>query len=179
MVSDMEHTSYDPVAKGLHWLVFILLAIEFVIAWTMPELKKGDQPTALVELHFSFGILILLTIIIRLLWRAAHPHPAPLQSVARWQNTLAIAMHHTLYASLVVMPFAGWAWASGRGWPISFFGLFPLPHLISAGSSLGRIAGMLHGILGGLIVLMIIAHAGMALYHHYVLKNETLKRMLP
>lgn len=172
-------TTYDPIAKILHWLVFILLAIEFIIAWTMPGVRRGESPTALVNLHFSFGILILVIIIMRTLWRSTHPAPEFPESMPHREKIIASATHYTLYAALLIMPFAGWAWASSRGWPITFFNIFPVPPIVTEGSQLGQIAGGLHSFLGGLLVALIALHALAALHHHYIKKDDVLRRMLP
>ncbi len=178
-VQSTASLTYDPIAKFLHWLVFVLLAIEFIVAWTMPGVHRGEAPTALVSFHFSFGLLILAVIVARVFWRFTHRAPVEGTPLPKWDLFLAHAMHNTLYVALVVMPFAGWMWASYRGWQISFFGLFPVPPLVDVGSSIGKFASSVHSFLGGLLVALIALHAAAACYHHFVLKNDVLKRRLP
>jgi len=62
---------YDPVAKSLHWVVFALVFIQFIIAWTMPAIRRGVVPGRLINLHLSFGVLIMTLVVIRALWRRA------------------------------------------------------------------------------------------------------------
>lgn len=171
--------TYNPVTKILHWLVFVLLAIEFTIAWTMPGVHRGGAPTAIVNLHFSFGILILIVIIIRTLWRITHPTPPFPESMSHREKVIASAMHYALYAVLFIMPFTGWAWASSRGWAITFFNLFPVPPIVAEGSIFGQQAGGIHSFLGGLLVALIALHALAGLYHHFIQKDDVLRRMLP
>ncbi len=172
-------SSYDSVAKTLHWLVFVLIAIEFIIAWTMPGLRRAAAATALVSFHFSFGLLILAVIIIRIFWRFTHRIPEYDSELDAGDILLARVMHATLYGALLVMPFVGWMWASARGWQILFFGLFPVPPLVAVGSALGMSAGRVHSFLGVVLAVLIGLHALAALYHHYILKDSVLKRMLP
>src|ERR1039458_7891213 len=69
--------SYTGTAKALHWLIVALLIVQFVLAWTMPDIKRDTKPDTLINLHLSFGALILLAAIIRLAWRASHAEPPP------------------------------------------------------------------------------------------------------
>lgn len=172
-------TIYDPIAKILHWLIFVLVAIEFIIAWTMPGGARVSTPSALMSLHFSFGILIFATIVVRTCWRATHQPPPPPPTLSRRLQLLSWATHHALYALLLVMPILGWAWASSRGWMISFFGLFIVPPLVATGSTVGKALGELHSLLGGVLIALIGLHILSALYHRYILKDEVLARMLP
>ncbi len=172
-------TTYDPIAKILHWLVFVLLAIEFTIAWTMPGVHRGASPTTLVDLHFSFGMLILVVTVLRILWRLTHHVPALGGNMPHYEKVLALTTHYALYAGLLIMPFAGWTWASSRGWPITFFNLFSVQPIIATGSSLGSLAGNVHSFLGVAIASLIGLHALAALRHHFILKDDILKRMLP
>ena len=62
---------YDAVAKALHWLVVALLGAEFIIGWTMPDIRRGTKPEGLISLHVSFGLPILFVIVLRFLWHLA------------------------------------------------------------------------------------------------------------
>jgi cytochrome b561 len=76
---------YSATAKSLHWLIVVLLAAQFTVAWLMPHIGRNTPVTTLISLHFSFGVIILLIAIIRLAWRATHAEPAPLDGVPPWQ----------------------------------------------------------------------------------------------
>src|SRR5581483_3352828 len=101
-------TGYAPVAKLLHWLVFVLLAIQYVVAWTMPHIGRNTKPETLINLHFTLGVLIVLVVLVRLMRRLVHAEPAPLDDVPQWQETSARLLHWVLYALLVVSPVLGW-----------------------------------------------------------------------
>ena len=169
---------YNSVSKFLHWLVVFLVVIEFLIAWTMPGLRFIDHPTILISYHFSFGVAILLVMIIRLLWRLLHPAPPTLIGTPIWQNLIAHATHYLLYLLLIVTPLVGWTWASARGWDINLFGFIPIPPIVPAGSEQGMIAGTLHKTFATLILFLIALHMGAALFHKFILKDSIMQRML-
>ena len=170
---------YDSVSKILHWLIFILLTIEFVVAWTMPGGRGMTEPTALVSFHFSLGLLILCIMLIRAVWVATHRPPPQSDAMARYANLLARLLHFTFYGIIVVLPFLGWAWAGARGWTVMFFGLFNLPPLVATGSALGKSLGNMHSLLAGILVGLVGLHFVATLYHHFILKDDTLTRILP
>jgi len=92
---------------------------------------------------------------------------------------LAHAGHALLYVLLFAMPLSGWAMSSAAGFPVSFFGLFTLPDLITPNQSLKADMMDLHKALAWLLIAMIILHALAALLHHFYYKNNVLRRMLP
>jgi cytochrome b561 len=69
---------YTPAAKALHWLVVVLLSCQYAIAWTMPNIGRNTKPDRMISLHSSIGVLILLVLAVRLVWRWTHAEPAPL-----------------------------------------------------------------------------------------------------
>ena len=74
---------YGPTAKLFHWLIVALLIVQYLIGWLMPDLHRGMKPGVPMTLHISFGLLILVLIVLRLVWRLTHP-VAPESSLARW-----------------------------------------------------------------------------------------------
>jgi cytochrome b561 len=80
---------------------------------------------------------------------------------------------------MFALPISGWLMSSAAGIPASFFGLFDLPDLISRNESLFRTFIQIHKWLGYALIALIGVHAGAALRHHFLLRDETLKKMLP
>ncbi|HMA49674.1 MAG TPA: cytochrome b/b6 domain-containing protein, partial [Magnetospirillaceae bacterium] len=109
MADEIDIKGYDPIAKIFHWMIVVLLAVQFGVAWTMPEIHRGTQPETLINLHLSLGSLILLIMALRLVWRLIHPVPLETGRVPRWQVAAARATHLSLYLLLLVMPVLGWA----------------------------------------------------------------------
>jgi len=111
---------YTATAKALHWFIVALLIVQFIIAWIMPEIRRNTQPGTLINLHLSFGVLIVVVAIVRLGWRLTHREPVPEDGLPPWQVKSARVMHWLLYLLLFVVPILGWvnalvAWFPGHG----------------------------------------------------------------
>jgi cytochrome b561 len=79
---------------------------------------------------------------------------------------------------MIALPLIGWIMLSADGKPIPFFGL-TLPPLIGPNEGLAEQLEELHETIGTLGYWLIGLHAMAALFHHYVLRDATLSRMLP
>lgn len=170
---------YTSTAKTLHWLIVALLVAQYIVAWTMPHIGRNTPVTTLISLHFSFGIVILAVAIIRLVWRATHADPVPLDGVPPWQVQSARALHWLLYILLLVIPILGWINASWRGMPIVLFGA-ELPKLIGTRAPGWGWTGDVHGLLAYYVMLTLIGlHIAAGLYHYFIRKDGVLQRMLP
>jgi cytochrome b561 len=169
---------YGAVAKGLHWLVVTLLVVQYTLGWTMPNVGRNTLPVGLIFWHASVGMLILALVLFRLAWRLAHP-VALLGGVPMWQHWTARVTHVLLYAALLVQILLGWANASARGWKLDIFGAVPMPWIMPAASPVGNAAGDIHDDFAFVLLGLIALHVAAALYHHFVLHDRVLRRMLP
>ncbi|HMK81341.1 MAG TPA: cytochrome b [Xanthobacteraceae bacterium] len=180
MMSRSAVTGYSGVAKLLHWLVVALLIAQYLIAYLMPHIGRNTQPNAIINLHFSFGIVILAIVTARLIWRWTHDDPAPLDGIPPWQVWSAHVLHYALYLLLIVIPVLGWMNASWRGFDVSVFGLFALPRLMATRAAGFGWTGDVHVALSWYFILALIAaHVAAALYHALVRRDDALARMLP
>ncbi|MBV8837373.1 MAG: cytochrome b [Alphaproteobacteria bacterium] len=171
---------YTPLAKLLHWLVVALIVAQFVLAYLMPHIGRDTQPNTVINLHFSFGVVILAVVIVRLVWRFTHAEPTPLAGIPPWQVRSARAVHSVLYLLLIVIPVLGWMNASWRGFDVSVFGLFTLPRLMATRAPGFAWTGDVHVSLSWYFMLAFIGiHVAAALYHALVRRDGVLARMLP
>ena len=125
-----EAERYTGMAQILHWIVVALLIVQFTLAWTMPDIRRNTEPEALINLHLSFGLVILLVMAVRLIWRLTHPAPPPPNGLPAWQLLSSRVVHGLLYALLFVIPVLGWMNASYRGWDVTLFGFLHMPNLV-------------------------------------------------
>jgi cytochrome b561 len=130
-------------------------------------------------MHKSIGTTVLLLAALRLIWRWIHPAPALPETMPRWKRIAAHADQVLLYAVLFIMPLSGLIDAGAFSEPVHYFFLFDLPALTSHDEPLGHAAFAVHKITALILYGLLLAHAGAALHHHYVLKDGILGRMLP
>ncbi|MEP6792469.1 MAG: cytochrome b [Ramlibacter sp.] len=170
--------TYGPAGKAFHWTVAALVACQFVTALLLPHIKLDTPLDTTINLHFNFGLLILVVMAARLVHRWRHPVTVAPGDSPRWERTLALAMHRLFYAILLVGPFLGWAAASAHSVPVRLFGVLTLPGLAPRGAEWGYLAGDIHGYAMWTLLALIGIHAGAALYHHFVRHDDVLRRML-
>ena len=160
----------------MHWLMLALLAAVYACIELREFYPRGsDIREALKTWHFMLGLSVFVLVWFRLAARALPPRgPVPRTS----SGALAAAGHLALYVLMVAMPVLGWLLLSAEGKAVPFFGL-TLPPLTGPDEAVaGRIEG-LHTTLGAAGYWLIGLHAMAALFHHYVLRDGALRRMLP
>lgn len=168
-------SKYDPFARLLHWLIVLLVAAQYVVAWTMPGIHRGTQPVGLIVVHLDLGAFIIGIMILRVLWRFVRKEPDVVEG-SSFTRGVAYLTHGLLYLLLIAQPLMGWANASSRGWKITLFGV-DLPPLAPTGSAIGHKLGDVHGALAWVMLGLIGLHVAAALYHHFLLRDGVLRRM--
>jgi cytochrome b561 len=171
--------AYTPTAKALHWAIVLLVTIQFVTALAMPDIGPHTQPDTWVGLHFSFGVLILAVMAVRLIHRLMYPVPLEASQAPAWERFAALSVHRLFYLILLVGPFLGWASASAHRLNVSLFGWVTLPPIAAPKARWALIAGDVHATAMWVLLALVGLHAAAALYHHVVRHDGTLKRMLP
>ena len=170
---------YHASSIFLHWLMVVLL-IAVYSSITLRELYEKGTPmrNGLKQAHFMLGLSVFALVWVRLGLRMLFPAPPIQPEPAAWVHLAAKLGHLALYGLMIAMPIAGWLILSAEGKPIPFFGL-ELPALIAPDKALAKNIEEIHETVGELGYLLIGVHAVAALFHHHVLKDNTLRRMLP
>lgn len=178
-MSNKVPNAYSPVAKTFHWLIVLLVAIQYVTVFLLPHIGRDTPPGTTIDLHFSFGVLIFLVTILRFGYRLLNPVALDAPDAAPWERLLARTVHRLIYLILLVSPLLGWASASSHGLRVSLFGVVPLPAIAARGAQWANEAGDVHSTAMWALLWLIGLHAAAALYHHFILRDSTLRRMLP
>jgi cytochrome b561 len=173
-----DRLQYGTTAKVFHWLIVALLLVQYPIGWFMPDLHHGMKPGAAMTFHISFGIVILMLIVMRFAWRLMHP-VAPESSLPRWQRLSSEAVHWLLYVLVLATTLTGWLFASFRGWSVSWFFLTPLPMLAADNAAAGKAIDGLHQAMEWSLLAVIGVHVVAALAHIFVYRDRIMQRMLP
>jgi cytochrome b561 len=167
---------YNRAARALHWIIAVLVIGNIVGGLLHDALEDIIN---LMPLHKSAGMTVLALTLVRIAWRftwRAPPHPA---GTSRAEAVAARAVHLVFYGLLLAMPLSGWIMASAGKYPLTWFGLFDLPKLAVTRADPAYLVGReVHEVLGWLFAALAVLHIAAALRHHFVLRDEVLKRML-
>lgn len=170
---------YRAPAQLLHWITALAVITGVTLGIAMLNVGQGPLQNKLFDLHRSFGALILTLTGLRLLWRLYSPPPPMVADMPAWQARAAHLTHILLYVLLFVVPLVGWAGTSAFGARIPVFGLFELPMILEKNKEVADVLLPLHAALALSLCGLLILHIGAALHHHFVRKDNTLRRMLP
>lgn len=159
--------------------MLLLLAAVYASMELEDLAPKGSATRAAMETwHYMLGLSVLALVILRLLVHLIGPDPAITPAPPKWQHVSAKLMHVALYVFMFAMPLLGWSILSAEGEPIPFFG-WELPALFSPSESLEDWLEEIHEAGATIGYVLIGLHAAAALYHHYFLHDDTLRRILP
>jgi cytochrome b561 len=172
---------YGAVAIALHWLMAIVLTALVVMGLYMvslPDVGFDTKKIVLILYHKQIGMFALALALLRLAWRTGHALPALVETLPEWQKVAARLVHLCLYGLMFALPVTGWLMSSAAGFPVSLLGLFDLPDLVPHDDYLFQAFVQAHKWSGYALIALTSVHAGAALTHHFVDKDETLKKML-
>jgi cytochrome b561 len=178
MNRDAIATRYARLSMILHWVMLVLFVGVYGCIELRGMLPRGSAVKGLLlGLHGFFGIAIFMLVWVRLLGRL-RPAPAILPKPPIWQSVIAQLMHLALYGLMIATPVLAWLMLSAGGKPVPYFEFF-LPSPIAVDPALARQLKGWHEWVGNAGYWLIGLHAIAGLFHHYVLGDNTLKRMLP
>ena len=170
--------AWGALSKSLHWLVVFLIIAQWIIArYAAAQTFAGK--VAPLSLHKSIGMSILAVTVFRLIWRLINPGPSSFDELRSWERGLARISHILLYAFVIALPITGWLMSSARNFPVSWFGMFQFPDLVSPDRVLFQRMEDFHDALFVALVAVALLHISGALKHHFVDRNNILLRMLP
>ena len=171
-------SGYTAVAKGLHWLMAVMLFGLFGLGIYMADLPLSPEKLQLYSWHKWAGVTFFLLVWLRLLWRISHrPPPFPAQMSAGQQRAAHLG-HIALYIFMLAIPLSGWLMSSAKGFQTVWFGVIPLPDLIEKNRELGEVLVLVHKGIGIALMILVIGHIAMALKHQFRDRDGTLSRML-
>ncbi|HEX7075483.1 MAG TPA: cytochrome b [Hyphomicrobiaceae bacterium] len=174
--------AYSAPARFFHWLTAVLVAIMVPVGLTMNyrgnTLNIWDDVTNhLYSTHKLVGFLLLWVVVVRIGYRLWHGAPPPEPTLEPWQRYGSAVVHYSLYALILIMPILGWLGVSLFP-ALEVFGAFSLPALAEPDQELSKQVLSAHKAVAFLLIALILGHAGMALFHHFVRKDNVLWRML-
>jgi len=170
---------YAPVLRRLHWLMAVLILLGYLAIEQRGLFERGTPARfAMVQSHFWIGLTVFGLALWRLLQRRRFGAPAVSPPLPAWQSSIATLMHVALYAFFLVMPILGLAtaWTDDKILYLPFTDL-ALPALLAPDKDLAHTLEDLHGTIGDVFYWVIGFHVVAAIYHHFVRRDDTLRRM--
>ncbi|GAB3358179.1 MULTISPECIES: cytochrome b [Giesbergeria] len=171
---------YSSLSITMHWLMVILLVATAATMELRGMYPKGSDARELIKsAHYALGLAVWMLVWVRLIARLSSTTPAIVPAPSVWQTRLGHTAHAGLYVLMIGLPLVGWLALSFKGTPVYLPGGIPVPLLTSTNSNTAHWLKDLHetGAVAGYVLVGL--HAGAALAHHYLLRDNTLVRMLP
>ena len=170
-------SSYGSVAKFFHWTIGLTIICMLMSGFFMTFIAASSLKWSLYNIHKAFGVITLTLVVLRVLWRLINQKPQLPENMLNWQKVLYNTTHCLLYLLMFLMPISGLVMSLFGGYSISIFGVFSIP----AFKTIPIIAvffNYLHTIAAFILIGFIVLHIIAALYHHFYLRDNILKRMI-
>ncbi|MBE9539297.1 MAG: cytochrome b [Proteobacteria bacterium] len=172
-----SHTSWGWLSRGLHWSMAALLLSQIVLGKYAHELDRTPEKLKLMMLHKSFGISLLLLLLIRIVWTLFNVKPRPVLGTTRVQAISVWLSHASLYLLMFAIPLSGWLMNSAKNIPFSMFRSIKMPALIGPDEQLAEVFAELHETLVAGFLVILVIHVLAALWHHFFKRDSVLRRM--
>ncbi len=174
---------YTLPAVALHWVLGVAIVVAFFVGLFVHEMPFSPLKLKLMNWHKWAGVTILALSALRLLWRLTHRPPALPESITRqmptWQMSAYHGTHHLMYLLFFIVPLAGWAYSSAKGFPIVWFGVWPLPDLVDKNEALAHFFKEAHELSAFALMGLVGLHVAAALKHQFIDRDGLLNRMRP
>jgi cytochrome b561 len=170
---------YTAPAIALHWLVAALIVANLALGLYTVDLPLSPQKLRFFSFHKWIGVTIFMLAAARLLWRLFHAAPALPESMPAWERRASKVSHALLYFLFFAAPLTGWLFSSASGFQTVYLWLVPIPDLLSKDKALADALRLAHKSINYTMAAVIVVHAAAALKHHFIDKDDVLRRMLP
>lgn len=171
---------YTPGLRRLHWLMALLVGAAYLFMEQRDIFPRGSAGRmGMMQVHYWVGLSVFALLLWRLALRRRHGVPAITPVLPAWQSWPSRLLHLSLYAFLAGMPILGLlaAWTDGKELFVPFTQI-AIPPLVGEDEALAHQLEDLHGEIGEIFYWVIGAHILAALYHHFIRRDDTLRRML-
>ena len=170
---------YTPAAIALHWIVALLILANLALGLYTVDLPLSPAKLRNFSYHKWIGVTVFMLAAARLLWRLGHAPPALPAAMAPWERRAAQLTHALLYLLFFAAPLTGWLFSSAAGFQTVYLGLVPIPDLLSKDKALADALKLAHKSINYTLAAVIVLHAAAALKHHFIDRDDVLRRMLP
>lgn len=168
---------YGSVSKGLHWLIAIGIFVLIYLGLEQAGMERGPEKFAVRGTHASVALLVLLLMTLRLVWRFMNKTPAHPDNMPGWQRLSSTLVHAGIYIAVFVQLISGAMTVATGGNSLPFFGLFSVPLPVAENDDNHEFWEGIHEPFWIVLAVLLAIHILAALYHHFIAKNDVLRRM--
>ena len=173
-----SQTRYGVVAKLLHWAIAAAMIALIAIGWYMVGLSNESiWYYRALDFHQTLGLCVLSLFVVKVIWLFASPNPSFVSSLQPWQRYAATSVHALFVIAIGLIPVSGYLFATSLGDPIPVYNVFEIPGIVRLSKSVSDWVIDFHAYYAYTCAGLIILHSLAALKHHFVDKDNTLKRM--
>lgn len=176
MLNNTENT-YGSIAKILHWVIGISIIGLLCVGFIMESMPPSPEKYEIYDTHKAFGILVLSLVLVRIVWRIINKTVLADESIPLMLQFAAKIGHFLLYICMLAMPISGALMSLLGGHDINMFGLFTIS-AFEQNLELAKFFHTTHGLVAWIFVALISTHILAAFYHHFIRKDNTLRKML-
>jgi cytochrome b561 len=172
MASKSTPTQYGTVAVTIHWLAAALIIWLLVSGKIMSNAVDEAFIRTILQFHAPAGILVLLLTFFRIFWWwKKDTKPSAIGNDPKWQKLLAKIIHYAFYFAIIIMGGSGIGLIRLAGGPSVIFGEGSLPAFHELQPH------FMHHNVSKILFIMLILHAGAALFHQFIKKDGLIGRM--
>jgi len=166
------------ISVFFHWITALLVIALFFVGQVMEDMPRGPEKGELMNLHQSFGMILLGLVFLRLLWRISQGFPEPANTSATSMNKVARIWHWSLLFLIIAVPVFGYLASESGFRGVPFFDFFIFPDILESNFELRQQFGDIHAGLVKILLPLVVIHILAAFKHHFWNRDITLKRML-
>ena len=170
---------YTAPARWLHWLTAAMVTVIIPLGLWIKYFEPANEAfkLRLYNIHESLGVIVFVTVLVRIVYRYRNP-PPPLPADTPAIIRFAARVNHIgLYALLVLMPITGFLATNAWGFPLSIFGVLPMPVPLEKNEEIAKVLSFVHWCGAITIILLIVAHLGGVIYHTFIRRDRLIRRM--
>ncbi len=169
---------YSAGSKFFHWLMAIVVIGMLSFSFFLDDLPETYQSVAYM-LHKSVGLTVLFLMFARFFWIQYCGKPALPSTVPGWQKIMSRIMQYSLYVLLISMAMCGWLMSVAAERVPTYFGMFRMTLPIAPNKAFAKLMDQSHKTIAWVLIVIIVLHVAGAIKHHFIDKDNVLKRMLP
>lgn len=173
-----QKNKYGLIRKANHWIVALMFMTLLTVGTYMHGLPDSNpEKWELYSMHKSFGIITMLFIIARIAW-LKFDNKIDNSALTKAERIGSASLHGMLYLIMLVMPISGMLMSMYFGYDVNVLNLVTLPMLVEQNAEMGNLMANIHALAGKLAIVLLVGHVGASLFHHFVKKDNILRRMI-